>query len=211
MKLESNMIRNAHVFKTLSEFISKNALPVDTFYNIFSANSISEFIENINEVSESISFIDYEFGISEEDGTKKFKGDMWELFTMFFINFYGGDREILIHNLEWSSRNEIGIDFIAKNPDDKVLSVQSKFVGSEFTPFDRNRLETFFMKSTPGLRVLFTSANINKIDALYKRSHYEKELKIIDRSLIKLYVDNKPAFWNDCFTIYKEVLEYLTD
>ena len=207
MKLEARMIQNSYVFMSISKFIKDNNLGHEPFSDVFSVNSITDFIRNLNELTNSISFSDYEFGKSEIDCINKFKGDMFEIFTMYFVNFYGGERSILVHNLEWAKRDEIGVDFIAKNCDDEVLHIQSKFVSGEFTKFGKDRLETFFMKSFPGRRVLFTSASFNKIDSRYKNSHYEKELKIIDRDLIKKIT--KPVFWNDSYRITTEVLSEL--
>ena len=97
----------------------------EEFKAIFAAESINQFVSKLSTLVSKIDATDYELGKSIGECNNKIKGDMFEIFTLFFLNAFGGDRSFLIHNLRWASRDQIGYDFIGTNKKNTPVSIQS--------------------------------------------------------------------------------------
>ena len=176
------------------------------FTDVLQSTSINQFTTRLVKLTANVDCSRYEPGSDAEEGKRKVKGDMFELFTVLFLNAFGGDRTLFIHNVKWASRDQIGYDFLSENKDGDPCVIQSKFIANATVPFERDgRLETFFATLPEGVtvkknrpsRVLFTTANIT--GGFYKSLERQDEgFKIIDRKLIKDFTDKNVGFWNYC-------------
>jgi hypothetical protein len=204
----------------LREIALKNNCGKD-FINVFEVEKLSTFTKRLSRLVDKIDCTDYEFGKPLEECKNKIKGDMFELFTIFFFNSFKGDKDILVNNIEWAKRDQIGYDFTARSRKNTPVSIQSKFIGNYNTEFDRGTLETFFGSQPEGYtrnvgergRILITTANPNKI-----HKYYVNEARNSGRDLLILcggethkiqgsnkymigigrYVNGNLGFWNEC-------------
>ncbi len=177
----------------------------EEFIDVFSSQSITQFVNKLNRLVDVIDCTDYEFGKELSECKLKVKGDMFELFTIIWLNAFGGDRSLFIFNTTFSDRDLEGIDLFATNKDGNIICIQSKFIGNSQATFEKNRLETFFLKSsqyviaseTCPTHILFTTAS--KVDERYKRHEREGSLLIIDKKKIDKFASKtNVGFWNGC-------------
>lgn len=208
MNTYNNLIKGATV-KLFSFSTSESAKEI---LEVFNSKSISELIRKISIVTTKVDCTDYEYGKPLQECENKFKGDLFEVFSiLFFINF-GGDRKFLIHGIDWAPRDQEGWDFVATNNLGKPVTIQSKFVGNSSYIFEGDgRLETFFGNLIDGQeqnskttnKILFTSAS--KIGSRYERWNREGLLTVVDRRLIRKFTDNNLGFWLECTQLVEKV------
>lgn len=191
------------------------------FINVFKVKKLSTFTKRLNELVNKIDCTDYELGKPLNECKNKVKGDMFELFTIFFFNSFKGDRDILVNNIKWAKRDQVGYDFIASNRKNTPVVIQSKFIGNYNTEFDRGTLETFFGSLPEGYvrnsnersRILITTASCNNIAKYYINEAREsgRDLlilcggttkKVQDRNKYVIgignYVNDNLGFWKEC-------------
>jgi hypothetical protein len=193
--------------------LAKKTNSYSQFNNLFESTNANQFINKVNKLVIDIDCSDYEFGKSLEECRNKVKGDVFELFTVFWLNSFGGDRSLLVQNIKWSTRDMEGIDFFGTNKLGNPVTIQSKFISDFNAEFEANRLETFFGKSTeytiasdkcPSM-LLFTTAN--NISGRYQKYERDGILHIVDRNKINKFVKNNIGFWKYCKEIASKVFK----
>lgn len=189
--------------KKLQSFAKKSETQKE-FKAICEATSINQFVTRLSNLVTKIDVTDYEIGKGKEECSNKIKGDMFEVFTIAFLEAFGGDRSLFIHSIEWAKRDQKGYDFTGINKYNTPVSIQSKFVANATETFDRGKLETFFghlpegtvIKAGAPSRVLFTTAC--KFAPYYLNEQRDSGMNflIIDRKTIKKFTDKHLGFWN---------------
>lgn len=176
----------SHLYKLGNE---KDCLPELT--KVFSVDSLSKLISNIASFTEKVDVSNYEDGDTDEESANKIKGDLWELFTILWLNQAGGDCRYRLTNIKWATRDQIGYDFTGLDTNGNPAFIQSKFHANPTREYESNQLETFLGESrdssTATTAVLFTSAV--KISERYRRMHRDGKLVIIDKKAIDKFCD----------------------
>jgi hypothetical protein len=192
--------------------LSKKTNSGKQFQELFESTNVAQFINKVNKLVLNIDCADYEFGKPLDECKNKVKGDLFELFTVFWLNSFGGDRSMFVQNIKWSNRDMEGIDFFGTNKLGNPVTIQSKFFSDPTQLFEADgRLETFFGRSTeftiasnkaPSM-MLFTTAS--KIAGRYKKYERDGLLFLVDREKIDKFVKNNVGFWSYCQEIAKKV------
>lgn len=171
--------------------LGKNKNCLSELTKVFAVNSLSKVVSNIANFPNKIDVSNYEDGDTIEESTNKIKGDLWELFTVLWLNSAGGDRAYRLTNVKWAKRDQIGYDFTGLDTNGNPAFIQSKFHANPTKEYESNQLETFLGESrdsaTATTAVLFTSAV--KISERYRRMHREGKLIIIDKKAIDKFCD----------------------
>ena len=196
--MNRNSLLSTHQFRNISYFIySKNY--ASKFQKIFDTNSVTTLINNIRKFADDNICIDYENGRSEDECKQKIKGDIWEIFALFWLNSFGGDRSLNLYDIKNAKRDEEGIDMYGVNYDGNIATIQVKYKFNENILFEKGALETFYKASIPHITksenknvksvFLFTSTKPNW--------SLEKFIYVIDLKKIKARATTKNlGFWN---------------
>lgn len=200
--MKTSNILNETVIRIIE--VVKRTNTQEEFSNIFTKNNTPSFITAITNYVDKVNCENYETGKPIYECRNKLKGDIFELFTVLFLNAFGGDRSLLLSDVKWAQRDQIGYDFTGKNRDGQLVTIQSKYIANPKIMFEADgRLETFAWEtlecseasSDMYKAILFTSA-VN-IAERYRRYERRGSLIIIDRQTIDKFTKNNIGFWEE--------------
>jgi hypothetical protein len=179
-----------HGYSQLYKFGKDNNC-LDKLANVFKANSLSKVVSNIATFNNKVNVENYEVGKPLSECSNKVKGDLWELFTIIWLEQNGGDKMYRILNVKWAGRDQIGYDFTGTDHNGNPAFIQSKFHANPMLKYESNQLETFLGESrdldSSTTAVLFTSAV--SISERYRRRHREGKLVVLDKKRISKFCD----------------------
>lgn len=185
---------SGHGWATLVQFGEDRGV-LNEIKRVFEVESLSTFTKRVSEFSSRVDCTHYDDTVDIVDAQNKVKGDLFEVFTIMFMNAIGGDRTYRILGTKWAPRDQAGFDFTAVDKDGNTVLLQSKFRSNVTEEFESNQLETFLGEGNnlggPVQRVLFTNAT--KISSRYRRFEREGNMQIIDGSQIKKHAGK--GFW----------------
>ena len=193
-----------HGWASLYQFGEERGI-TSSIREVFQVKSLSEFTRKVSTVVDKVDCSGYDGSLDLEEAKNKFKGDLFEVFTVMFMNSVGGDRHYRILGLEWASRDQAGYDFTAIDHKGNPVLLQSKYRSNPGQEFESNQLETFLAEGNNFdevvQRVLFT--NSTKISSRYKRFEREGNMRIIDGSQIKKHAG--VGFWKYVDSLSKKL------
>lgn len=134
------------------------------------------------------------------------KGNAFEVFTQFFMLYFGFETAIDVYNLKDTSNNEFqrGYDFTHKSKYGKPGHIQVKFKSNSLHSFEYNQLESFFgtaynHRIKRNQNILFT--NLPNTDTLFyctmKKERAMRSFRLIDRNIQENLIAQHPTFWDD--------------
>ena len=180
--------------------------------DIFKVDNVNSFISKMVNYVDAVDATDYEYGKPIFECRNKMKGDFFELFTVLWLNTFGGDRLLSVSNVKWAQRDQEGFDFLGINKEGNTMTIQSKFLANPKEIFEGDgRLETFFATSleyshaSPDCpsAVLFTTAC--KVAERYRRYERRGTLLVIDRQTLAKHSNNNKGFWMYTSSIAQQV------
>ena len=169
---------------------------------------VGQLIKRIDDIS-----VDYaKFNYSEEEGSNKFKGDLFEIFAEGFFKLIQSNR-IGIYNYTPTIKNAVGVDATARGIDNKPATVQVKYLKNPtdkvmidkvgYFPTVSNTQYGVDMRTTTNM-VVFTSGesihhDVNRLLGVNIRS--------IGIDLIDSHTVNNDKFWHDLMSLIVETIE----
>ena len=143
-------------------------------------------------------------------GTNEYRdvlGQIFECFVEFWLKRYGSIPLLDVHNVSDTSNDKfnVGFDFNAQDSSGLREVVQAKFKCDPSYLFSRNDLGSFISKADEDdipatRRILITNLKRNKTTGApfhYSWSGALKQLRLIDRDVLKKFIDPDALFWSD--------------
>tara|TARA_B110000858_G_C17666803_1_gene409967 strand:+ start:201 stop:842 length:642 start_codon:yes stop_codon:yes gene_type:complete len=190
---------SAHQFRTLKYFIDSNNYSTK-FKKIFDTNSVTSLVNNIRKFADENKCIGYEKNITEDECKNKVKGDIWEIFALFWLNSFGGDRGLNLFNITNANRDERGIDMYGTNYEGNTAIIQVKYKFNENSSFQKGELETFAFAAIGSDITRSENENVKSVFLFTSTKpnwKLEKDICVIDIKKIKERATNKNlGFWN---------------
>jgi hypothetical protein len=203
---------STHQFKTLKHFIDSNNYS-SKFKKIFDTTSVTTLVNNIKKFADENKCIGYEQNITEEECKNKIKGDIWEIFALFWFDSFGGDRGLNLFNIQNAKRGERGIDMYAINYEGNTATIQVKYKFYENSKFEKDTFTTFYGAS---LKHITKSNNKNVHSVFLFTSNkpgwaVEQDCYVIDMTKIKARATSKNlGFWNTMKNEIDEAVIYVS-
>ena len=195
----------------INEWLLSNGKPID---------SINSLCHRITQMAEKYAL---RFGVDQEKGEAKIKGDAFELFTEYMIKSAGSDNRIGIYDYQTigeTGEDDLGVDGVGKGEDGFVATVQCKYrTGDYVLTANEDHLSNFLAASVFDFEVPKESMNnmlIVHTGLKVNQDTMEKMLKgrvrELSRDFLRQMFDNRPEWWarfydivNACRTV-KETL-----
>lgn len=170
--------------------------------------SVKPLIKRIDTISSEYS----KFNYSEDEGSNKFKGDLFEIFAEGFFKLIQSNR-IGIYSYTPTIKNAVGVDATGRGIDNKPATIQVKYLGNTsdkvmidkvgYFPTVSNTQYGVDMRTTTNM-VVFTSGegvhhDVNKLLGVNIRS--------IGIELIDSHTINNFAFWNDLMDLVDKTIQ----
>jgi len=154
------------------------------------------------------------FGINEEKGSAKYKGDALEMFVEFMIRKNGGDNRIGIFNYELPSENDeedLGVDGHGIGGNGNPATVQVKFRRGDYVlTANEDHLSNFLtsswidyqvpMEDDKNMLIITTGM---KVDEQTIEKMLKNKVRVLNRDALREMFDNRPEFWAEFYDSVK--------
>lgn len=179
-----------------SEFVNLYIKDQKIFERIFkNCNLFNTFKNNMLKECENYT----KFSYTEEQGSEKMMGDIFEIFSELFFKILGADPRVGVYSYKPDKIDAVGIDAIGLSIEEKNITIQCKFkVDSSYELLERD-IKQFPYKSIKRFNVeknnmiLFTSSKgLNWFTA---SNVFDDDIRVINYGNIRSFVDNNFVFW----------------
>ena len=195
------------IYKNLFESIFDR----DLTKNISSANILMNRIDSMSKNYLSFGYQDTIENKYNEDGelvkitksgSKKFKGDLFEIFAELFFKILGHTKTIsVIGYIPEESEEDYGVDGFARSKTNSPLTVQCKFRSRADSLLEERDIKQFLVQSWKKYKVNMDSKNavlFTSCEGMYhttEREVFLDSITTINIKDIRLNVDRSLGFW----------------
>jgi len=146
------------------------------------------------------------FGINEDDGSAKYKGDAFELFVEFMIKESGADNRIGIFDYKLPSDDDdedVGVDGHGVGGNGNPATVQVKYRRGDYVlTANADHLSNFLTASWVNYQVpmednknmLIVTTGM-KVDEQSREKMLKNKVRVLNRDALREMFDNRPEFW----------------
>ena len=180
----------------------------DAFGNIANTTALCNRIDTLAEQHYA------RFGYTEEEGSAKFKGDLFEIFIEIYLNLNKANVRVGVYGYIPTPVDAVGVDGVGIGVDGKVLTVQIKFRSNPLDELLADDIGQFTAISYRKYKVDVNTVNNLLLITTCKGMHWKTEKEVFCDSIrtinidkLKSDIDNNEPFWLGLHDLIEETIE----